>query len=622
MLQDRPGARSHLPGKRSNHHEFMILRTFKIRLLIWTAGLLLAGLAVSFVLVARNLENQYMLDAEAASLQKLGAVDWLLRHGPQFENHVQLDAWATELGQRLGVRISYIAEGHVLADSGVSSERLSGLDDHSGRPEVIEALAGGTGVDLRTSHTLGQEMLYVARKVEASPGLPGGVLRLAVPFSDLAAQAALARSYLFWAFGTALAATILLGLLLSRMLMRSINTFTATARDIGQGDYARRIREVPGGEFEPLAEAINAMAKEIEHHVATLTEQQGQLAAMFEGMTEGVLVLDAEGRIVSCNKAWQEMFPAASGPVGLTPLEATRRLEIQDLTESLVGTPSPGVSRGSLELEDHRALNMSGVPYQDQHRETKIIVVFHDVTEARRSEEALKTFVANVSHQLRTPLTSIRGYAETLRDNPPQDRQAAERFLDIIGRNAKHMDSIVSSMLALAKSERAGATAELEPVSLRVVLANAVADLEPLAANRDIHLVTDHAPDIELLAEPQGLLHVLHNLLHNALKHAPDGSTIEVRAACENGEAVVCVLDQGPGIPLEHAQRVFEPFYRVDPNPIDDQGGAGLGLAICRRIMRSLDGDIWLERPASGAEGSSFCFRLKTADQPPASTPS
>lgn len=598
----------------------MTLRTFRIRLLIWTAGLVLAGLAVSFILVAQSLTRQYMLDAEAASLQKLGVVDWLLRHNPGFDNNVRLDAWFTELGRRMGVRISYIAEGKVLADSGVTPDRLSQMEDHSGRPEVLAALAGDTGVDLRTSHTLGRKMLYVARTVEASAGLPGGVLRLAVPFSDLADKAAGARAYLFWVFGAALLGSLMLGLVMSRMLMRSINTFTATARDIGQGDYSRRILEVPGGEFEPLAEAVNAMAEEIERHVATLTEQQGQLRAMFEGMNEGVLVLDAEGRIVSCNKAWHRMFPSASGPVGLTPLEATRRLEIQDLVAGLVGDPSAGTARGCLELEDRRVLNMNGVPYQDQHRETKIIVVFHDVTETRRSEEALKTFVANVSHQLRTPLTSIRGYAETLSDNPPRNHESAKRFLDIIGRNATHMDSIVSSMLALAKSERTGAAADPSPVSLRAVLADAVADLEPLASSRNIRLATGQTPDVKVMADAEGLLHVLHNLLHNALKHAPDGSTILVRGEAEHGEAVVCVTDQGPGIPLEHAQRVFEPFYRVDPNPIDDQGGAGLGLAICRRILRSFHGDIWLERPQADAPGSAFCFRLKTADKKPPST--
>ncbi len=595
-----------------------MLRTFRIRLLIWTLGLLLAGLAVSFVLVARSLEKQYMLDAEAASLQKIGAVDWMLRNGPDFETPLQFDAWCTELGQRLGVRISYIAAGRVLADSGVSADRLQTMDDHSGRPEVLAALAGETGMDLRTSHTLGRKMLYVAREVEPSDGLPGGVLRLAVPFSELADKAAHARIYLFWAFGTALAGSLLLGILLSRMLMRSIDAFTATARAIGAGDYSRRITESPGGEFEPLAESINAMAKEIEGHVAALTEQQGQLRAMFEGMTEGVLVLDAEGRIVSCNQAWQNMFPAASGPVGLTPLEATRRLEIQDLVEALVQDPSLDTARACMELEDQRVLNMSGVPYQDQHRETKIIVVFHDVTEARRSEESLKTFVANVSHQLRTPLTSIRGYAETLRDNPPRERQQAGRFLDIISRNARHMDSIVSSMLTLAKSERAGTASDLKPVSLRRVVDDALADLDPLAANRNILLDTETIPDVRVMAENEGLLHVLHNLLHNALKHAPDNSTVTVSGHAEHGEAVVCVTDQGPGVPPEHAQRVFEPFYRVDPNPIDDQGGAGLGLAICQRIMRSLEGDIWLERPEFGGRGSTFCFRLKIAEKPQA----
>ncbi|MBU4244328.1 MAG: PAS domain-containing sensor histidine kinase, partial [Proteobacteria bacterium] len=262
-------------------------------------------------------------------------------------------------------------------------------------------------------------------------------------------------------------------------------------------------------------------------------------------------------------------------------------------------------------LLDSRTVEVSGVPFFDYKGVRKVILVFYDITEMKRSEKGLKDFVANASHQLRTPLTSIKGYSETLLDNPPATPEGGRQFLEIILKNADHMDKVISSMLALARSEQVGEALALAPVSGRESMDRAVADVTPWAGERNITL-RSRTPESEMLvmAEPDGLLHVFHNLLNNAVKYSPEGGVITVSAEDDGESIVFCVEDQGPGISREHSIKVFERFYRVDENTIDGSGSSGLGLAICRRIVRNFDGEIWHDGYGEDIRGARFCFRL------------
>ncbi|MGE4552077.1 MAG: ATP-binding protein [Desulfovibrionaceae bacterium] len=599
----------------------MTLRTFQMRILIWVAALLVAALAALFMLASRAVEARLVAEAQHKALRELDAVDFLLQHHAPFTDDRELDGFAEDLGARLGIRITYIQHGHVLADSNVPYDKVGGMQDHSDRPEVLAAEADGQGADIRTSATLDRKMLYVARAIPAGAGLPGGVLRLAVPFSDVAQSAAQARDSLAVAAVAVLLLAAALGWGLTSIMTRSLRAFSSAVAEIGAGNYQRRIREVPGGEFAPLAESVNAMAASIARHVALVEDQRGQLEAVFQGMHEGVAVLDAEGRIESCNAAFRAMFPDAPAPEGRTPLEATMRLEIQDAVDALVMEPDRASAGVGFELPSGRHLDLCAVPYLDHNAQRKIVLVLHDVTEVRRGETALKNFVANASHQLRTPLTSIQGYAETLLDNPPDDPATARRFLATIRKNAVHVSGMISSLLALARSERAQARNSLEPVNIALVLHRAVTDLEPLAQRRGIRMDTAGVDEVLVLGEPEGLLHLLHNLLHNALKHSPDGGVITVSAERHGDEAVFAVHDQGPGVPKEHAERIFERFYRVDANAVGDDGGSGLGLAICRQIARNFGGDVWYQTNTREGAGATFRFRLRTDGPEPEPQP-
>ncbi|QJB55519.1 ATP-binding protein [Pseudodesulfovibrio sp. zrk46] len=590
----------------------MKLRSFQMRILLWSWGLILAALVVVFYYSSELVGDDLLQETEQRSMSELDSVLWLIKTHGLFENEQDFAKWVDGLGQRLGARITYIAKGgKVLADSEVGYTGLDTMDDHSERPEVVQAHVEGRGINIRYSDTLRKEMLYAAVKLKGEKNVPDGILRLAVPISAVSDRIDSLKLNFIWIFLIVLAAATVMSLIMSRNMSREITSFSELAKSIGDGDYSTRIRVLPGGEFMSLAQSINTMAKSIERNVRLIEDQKGQLQAIFEGMREGVMSLDSSGRIESFNSALDEMFNLAESSIGRTPIEVTRRFEIQDLVDELMENPDESDKSIQIDLMDSRTVEVSAVPCFDHKRMRKMILVFYDITEMKRSEKGLKDFVANASHQLRTPLTSIKGYTETLLDNPPAKMDDARFFMEIVLKNADHMDKVISSMLALAKSEQMGKKLRLEPMSGRMHMSRAVNDVTPWATERNISIKT-RTPDDEMMvmAETDGLLHVFHNLLNNAVKYSPDDGVITVSAEDDGESIVFCVEDQGPGISREHSTKVFERFYRVDENTIDGSGSSGLGLAICRRIVKNFDGEIWHDGYGEGTVGARFCFRL------------
>ena len=589
----------------------MKLRSFQMRILLWTWGLLLMAMAVVFYYSTTIVGDELIAETEHRTRNQIETIHWLLTDHPQFESEKDFTEWVAAVGFKLDSRITYIVGGRVVADSDVPYAELRNMDDHGSRPEVVAALKDGWGVNVRHSDTLSKDMLYVARAVSSVPGVEAGVLRVSVPFSRVSARLDLLRNNLTWLFLVTFGVAVVLSTIMSRNMSRDIRAFSELAQAIGEGDYSKRLRVLPGGEFQPLARSVNAMAQSIERNIELIRDQKGQLQAVFGGMREGVLTLDSRGRIESFNASLDDMFNLPESTVGRTPIEVTRRYEIQDLVDRIIREPETGARSIQIDIMDHRTVEVTAERFLDQNGVRKLILVFYDITAMKRSERGLKDFVANASHQLRTPLTSIKGYTETLLDMPPADPEDGKRFLEIVLKNADHMDKVISSMLALAKSEQMGKRIKQAPLSGREHLFRAIGDLKPWAEERGITFRT-RTPEDEMMVmgETDGLLHVFHNLLNNAVKYSPENGVITVSAEDDGESIVFCVEDQGPGISREHSTKVFERFYRVDENTIDGSGSAGLGLAICRRIVKNLGGEIWHDGYGEDVRGARFCFRL------------
>ncbi|WP_239057869.1 ATP-binding protein [Pseudodesulfovibrio sp. JC047] len=588
-----------------------------MRLLLWTWGLLLLVLGVIFFYSTSIVGDELVTDTEIRSQSEIASIKWLIRDHLSFASEQEFAHWVASFGQKLGSRITYIVDGRVIADSDVEYIELGGLDDHGSRPEIRAALETGNGSNVRYSNTLQKDMLYVASRMDSASGVPAGVLRLAVSFSKVSERLHVLRTNFIWIFLGTLACAVLISLLMSHNMSRDIRTFSELARSIGEGNYSKRLRVLPGGEFKPLAESVNAMAQSIEHSMQVVHEQKGQLQAVFQGMREGVMTLDAEGHIESYNTALREMFNLADSSVGRTPIEVSRRVEIQDLVDDMLGESEREERSIQIDLMDSRTVEVSAEPFTDHKGVRKLILVFYDITEMKQSEKGLKDFVANASHQLRTPLTSIKGYTETLLHTPPAEPEAGRGFLETVLNNADHMDKVISSMLALAKSEQMGTRLDLVPVSAREYMTRAINDVSLWAEERSVMLeLRTPDGDMDVLGEEDGVLHVFHNLLNNAVKYSPEGGKITVSAEDDGESIVFSVEDQGPGISREHSTKVFERFYRVDENTIDGSGSAGLGLAICRRIVKNFGGEIWHDGYGEGTRGARFCFRLNKSLKP------
>lgn len=593
------------------------VQSIQMRVLMWGWGVLIVGLALAFWRYSATLDEETARDFERDTLTRLETAQWMLDKSGPFKQPRDRQDFLHSLATSMGMRISLIQGAKILADSSRPFDELGKMDDHSTRPEVAAAMGGELGQATRHSTTLDRDMIYMARKLPGQAGEPDTVLRLAAPVSQVRMHLQRMRWALLAAVIPLLLGSGVLLYLLSRTITAGIAQFTEAATAIGEGDYRRKILFYPAAEFKPLAEAINRMAKKIKKNVKVIENQRGELWAMFEGMTEGVMVLDSAGRILHVNPALSNIFPRAHEFIGRAPLEATMSLEIQNLVDSLMaGESTEHVSR-QIELKDRHCAEMTVVPFRDHKFRPRVILIFHDTSEQKRVERVLRDFVANASHQLRTPLTSIQGYAETLLDAPPDDVAKRREFLDIIRANAVHMTKVIGGMFALAKSERGGKRQRDLDASVPQALEHALMNATFAAQEKSITLTVDDLPENlpHVAADPDGLLQIADNLLDNAIKYSPPETTVRISAMSDGQSVTLRFQDQGPGISPDDQLRVFERFFRADNNDVDGTGSAGLGLAICRHIARNYGGEVWVDSPVDEALGlgSVFSVRLPVA---------
>lgn len=550
---------------------------FAARLLSATLLVLLLGLVVLLWtadrLLRRDLERDMAVTLERQAILIREAVP-----SDPAQAQQQLHRMAAEAG----LRITLIArDGTVVAESDYATYPLPPLQNHAGRPEVREALEGRTGVAQRRSETVGRALLYVA-----VPGGPG-VVRVA---SDLTQVNALVRRAQL-AVATAALVALLIGslasLITARSIARPLTGLAAAARAIAAGDRPRFPRSgIP--DIDALVQTLRDMHHQLADRFDALRHGQAESAALVEAMVEGVLAADGKGHIMTANSAARRLLGYAPDD----PLPDLQELFRVKGARDVVSQVTRGASVEGRELEmDGRMLLVSARPLNSGGA----VLVLHDVTDVRRLEAVRRDFVANVSHELKTPLTSIAGYAETLVSDPP-DEATSRRFLEIVLGNARRMQHLVDDLLDLSRIESGRWQPRKEPIDVAAVAREAWAPLAERAAHRSMEFSVDIDPDASLVtADAEGLRQVLTNLFDNALRYTPAGGTVAVHAEKQDGGLAVMVSDTGPGIPHEHLSRVFERFYRVDPSRSREEGGTGLGLAIVRHLVEAHGGTVRAE---------------------------
>jgi two-component system phosphate regulon sensor histidine kinase PhoR len=525
------------------------------------------------------------------------------------------DPLAKALGQACDARVTFIrADGLVLGDSAIDSADVPHMENHATRPEVEEALETGMGTGERVSVSLRKPMLYVAVPFQRG-GAAVGVVRVSEPLSTVDAAKSEVHRLIWLASAVALGLALFLSNVVAKRMSAAVGELTDAARRMSEGDLETRTRLEGDDELAELGQALDRLAGSLATSVGELRAERDLQRRILEAMHEGVVVIDRDGHVVLVNPALRSTLLLGADAMGKLLIETVRHAELDTLVERARETTDGLTVEIELPGLKPRRLLVQAAPLSGD--DEGLLLVFVDVTELRRLESLRRDFVANASHELRTPIAAVRSATETLQSGALDDPPAAIRFLDIIDRNAQRLQSLVEDMLELSKLESNEFKLKRERVSLQRVVPLVLALFRERAEKKGVRLTADLAPGLPPVeGDPRALEHVLSNLVDNAVKYCPRGTRIVVSAVPEEGRVRLVVADSGNGIPAEHLPRVFERFYRVDAGRSRELGGTGLGLSIVKHMVETMRGRVSVESVVG--KGSTFTVSLLAVD---ASTP-
>ena len=557
----------------------------RIQYPLFAAFLGVIGLLVILILMlaSSGLRRELGLMVRADLERQLALGEWVA----QEVGLVDLDLLAREITDHIGYRVTFIdSEGSVLGDSYVEVGRLSEVENHYDRPEVQGLLVGGETVSFaeRISETVDQSLLYAARLIT----LDGFsvIMRIAAPQTDIEqAVSGVQRTvalYGLLAMLFALAAAYMVSIALTRPLV----LLAKRARQLSKGDYTVRVPDTKVTELQDVANAFRLLTAELQSRFTELGHEREEMQTLIDCMAEGVIALSEDARVVRMNRSARALLELPDTPDCAPINSVVSDNKLRSVLEDSVIRPGNSDEvevNGRHLLISSRALDLGGA-----------VTTLLDISEIRRLEQVRRDFVANASHELKTPLTSIRGYVETLLDDDPPEKLKLE-FLTSIRKNTLRLEHLVEDLLDLSKLESGGWTGRRESVDTKEVAEEAwqqvVRDIEGKGG-----ISFDILGDLRVKGDREGLFHVFRNLLENSIRHTDSGGSINVSMALTQDSMVeVVISDDGDGIPAESLPRIFERFYRADSARARDFGGTGLGLAIVRHLVSEMGGEVVAE---------------------------
>ena len=599
--------------------------------IFWKIGLTYLALLVGVLLAvdfysAEVLRREYIrkTNEELSSLINLGRT-----RPPAVDDLSQLRSWVEWMSQS-GARVTVIdSSGKVLADSAQDPETM---EDHSDRPEIQQAFANGQGQSLRLSTTSGRQMVYQAGRYQPPSGLTV-VIRVAKPLTSLDVALSELRQRLLFASLVIFLIGLIASLMISRMFSARVERLTEFSKRVAEGDFRPLSGDNSSDELAELGASLNETARRLESEIRLLSGERNRSSAILRSMVEGVAVIDAQERLVFSNRAFSEILNIDSKSSEGRPLiEVVRNSELtglirkaldgeeglqSDIVTGIVLQQSFSVTAAPVKaLEPTAGVSNASGPSAaifPAPKPSGAVVVLHDVTELRRLERVRQDFVANVSHEFKTPLTAIQGFAETLLGGALEDPKNNRRFLEIMRDHANRLARLTDDLLKLARIEAGKLELEFSPVGVIEFIERCAETALMKASRKQITLDIEIPPGLPPVRGDASLLRdVLQNLVDNAIQYTPPGGRICVSARVNSNEMVIEVLDTGIGIPLVDQERIFERFYRVDAARSREAGGTGLGLSIAKHIIDAHDGRLWVE--STVGEGSRFSFSIPLAN--------
>jgi len=531
------------------------------------------------------------------------------------EQAAYLESQAKRFKELADMRVTYIRyDGVVLGDS---DHDPATMENHSNRKEVKEALASGVGSSIRRSSTLGESMLYVAMPVQDG-GKTLGIVRLAVSLRDV--ERSLGNMWLALVFGLLILFVIaaLISYRIARSVTRPLERMTSAAKRMANMDYEIRIPAEGKDEVNELARALNAMTASLQGQMNEIRQNEVRLQSVLDNMISGVVMIDPDGRIKLYNRSAERLLGStAQERVGRSFGEVKQQYELVHLIREALQSHEPLHEELTVYYPEERLLELNFVPmHTNEEQEPGLLLVLQDVTAIRRLERMRSEFVANVSHELKTPVAAVKGFAETLLAGAVNDPETAQSFLTIIHDESERLNRLIGDILELSKIESRRSPLQFSPVDLHAFVDRLAEFMSTEAAKKNINLEWQVEEGLFVEADEDRLGQILLNLLQNGINYTPEGGSVRVSAELVDGgvqegeedRVRIIVSDTGIGIPKKDLPRIFERFYRVDKARSRSSGGTGLGLSIVKHLAELHHGSIRVE--STVGVGSKFILEL------------
>ncbi|EAC9873222.1 two-component system histidine kinase PnpS [Listeria monocytogenes] len=538
------------------------------------------------LLQTTNMEN-LDLDKDAATIQK------------------SLDP----LGEDIDARITVIdSEGDVVADTKKDPEKL---DNHMNRPEVTDILKKGesVGISIRESDSLGYSMLYVAVPVKHQ-GKTDGVLRISISLESVDAAVAKLWGNLALIFGIALVIIAAISVFIARKITRPVREIIEVSTDLANHKYDSRIHGKISGELQDLSISVNTLAESLETQMFEIKQNEQRLNAIVQNLVSGVMLINVDKQVIMTNRTMYQIL-GETEITGKPFYEVIKSFALSQLIEGTFETKTIQQKEIILYFPREMILDASVSPILGENGEiTGIILLLHDITQIRHLENVRSEFVTNVSHELKTPVTALKGFAETLLDGAMYDEVLLKKFLTIIKEESDRLHRLIMDILALSRIEQNPVAENVELVDVDEVIEQSARTIFEMATEKNIRVTIPEKTSASVMIETDRdkLQQIIINLLSNAINYTPVDGKVEVKLIEQGAEVIIEVTDNGIGIPAKDIDRVFERFYRVDKARSRHSGGTGLGLSIVKHLVENCGGRIEVE--SQEEVGSTFRVTL------------
>ncbi len=571
-----------------------------------------------------NLQHFYMDESKTSLLARAYSIERQISELLAENDFAGVREFTQYIAKKTASRITLVSiDGHVISDSLKDPETM---DDHKNRPEFIEARAKGHGSSVRFSKTVGEKMLYVAiplyREVGNNRNKIRGMLRVSVSVAKLEKTLARVKKDMGIAMLVVIFAAALITIYVSRRISVPLEEMTAGAERFAIGQFSPPLMppDHVATEIATLSQTLNSMADQLQDRIATILHQRNEVQTVLDSMLAAVLTIDSNDILVSLNSSASKLLSLDhESSNGKSVQELIRNIDLLQLIEQ-AHRSGEAVER-EIEIQQSSGQSLFLVTtcvhlHDEEKGSFGLLLVLHDVTRLRILEKMRKDFVANVSHELKTPITSIKGYVETVLDDDLSDKVNAIRFLQIVLKKSNQLNAIIDDLLLLSRIEQQEETSAimLQPGTLYPVLNEAIYSCMPQAALKKIDLQLDCPENLFATIHETLLEQAMVNLIMNAVKYSGESSSILIRAerklVDDQLQIVIRVQDFGVGIEAEHLPRLFERFYRSDKARSRKLGGTGLGLAIVKHIAKAHKGDVFVESEAG--KGTTVTVLLPT----------